>query len=179
MSTSTRAGDPPPRQGNFVFVYGSLRPDDDSGMPWTQQAVQGMTAQRSTLLHAKLYQDAYARMVLLQEHQHQDDDPNSSELGGVHGWVLSTADPRLFQEKMALFDEIEGVSTGFYKKDKAVARLLSPEDCIHGGDDDEAHPLGQTGELLQVYCYHRSHPIDVDTPSIWIESGDWMDRKRN
>ena len=23
----------------YFFVYGSLRPDDDSGMPWTKQAL--------------------------------------------------------------------------------------------------------------------------------------------
>ena len=31
-----------PNNIQSIFVYGSLRPDDDSGMPWTTQAVFGL-----------------------------------------------------------------------------------------------------------------------------------------
>ena len=47
------------------FVYGSLRPDDDSGQSWTKSAVSNLYAQKARLLNAKLYQEEYACAVLL------------------------------------------------------------------------------------------------------------------
>ena len=38
-----------------VFVYGSLRPDDNSGQHWTQEATEGMTAMKAKVNGAKLY----------------------------------------------------------------------------------------------------------------------------
>ena len=35
-----------------VFVYGSLRPDDDSGMPWTKSALVGMEYQKAKVMDA-------------------------------------------------------------------------------------------------------------------------------
>ena len=37
---------------NSVFVYGSLRPDDDSGMPWTKSALVGMNYKKATVKDA-------------------------------------------------------------------------------------------------------------------------------
>ena len=34
------------------FVYGSLRPDDDSGKAWTKEAVDGMTARKAIVKDA-------------------------------------------------------------------------------------------------------------------------------
>ena len=39
---------------NF-FVYGSLRPDDDSGMPWTDQAVEGLKSTPGTIKNCQLF----------------------------------------------------------------------------------------------------------------------------
>ena len=150
-----------PRSGNFVFVYGSLRPDDDSGMPWTREAVKDMQGQRAVLLNAKLYWDEYAAVVL------QDSSPDEAL---VHGWVLSSNNDTLFAKKMAHFDAIEGVDAGLYQKSKAVARLLEPS--TKNLVDDQ--PLGAFGELFDVYCYHKP---DCDK-TFWIESGDWLKRPR-
>ena len=150
------------RSGNFVFCYGSLRPDDDSGMPWTSQAVENLSAQRAVVLNAKLFQDIYASMVL------QAEKTDSV----VHGWVLSSDNDSFFQQKMSQFDMIEGVNEekpelGLYQKDTVVARLLSPYDCI-------GEPIGNENELLHVFCYHRP---DCSKTTL-IESGDWMQRHR-
>lgn len=45
------AGDKP----RACFVYGSLRPDDDSGMPWTEKAVEGMMAQKASINGFELF----------------------------------------------------------------------------------------------------------------------------
>ena len=37
------------------FVYGSLRPDDDSGEMWTKQACEGMTARKAVVKNVGLY----------------------------------------------------------------------------------------------------------------------------
>eukprot|EP00977_Amphora_coffeiformis_P008985 scaffold2033_cov164-Amphora_coffeaeformis.AAC.24 len=153
------------RTGNFVFCYGSLRPDDDSGQPWTRSAIEGLQAQRAWVPHAKLYYDEYACMVLL----HEEEEGGG---GGVHGWVLSHPHDDFFRSKLQLFDEIEGIhptqpELGLYQKALAVAELLLP-DAIGN------HPIGAVGEKLQVVCYHRSN---CDR-SILIPSGDWLQRPR-
>jgi len=151
------------RKGNFVFCYGSLRPDDDSGMAWTSEAVEGLSAQRAVVLNAKLYHDTYASMVLQKE---QTDSV-------VHGWVLSSDTDDFFRQKMIQFDRIEGINKeqpdlGLYQKNVVIARLLKPDDCI-------GKEIGNENELLRVYCYNRP---DCDKTTL-IESGDWMQRARH
>eukprot|EP00957_Ditylum_brightwellii_P055368 4196053-Ditylum_brightwellii.AAC.1 len=70
----------------FVFCYGSLRPDDDSGMPWTKEAVAGMRGQPASVSGAKLFMDTYASLVF----NENDESANSEDT--VVGWML-TADP--------------------------------------------------------------------------------------
>ena len=40
---------------NAVFVYGSLRPDDDSGETWTKDAVKGMSCRKAGVAGVKLF----------------------------------------------------------------------------------------------------------------------------
>ena len=49
---------------NVCFVYGSLRPDDDSGQSWTRSALEGLNCQRAEVHGATLYKDMYASAVL-------------------------------------------------------------------------------------------------------------------
>ena len=63
-----------------IFVYGSLRPDDNSNQTWTKDAVSGLTAQRAKLYNTKLYHDQYACAVF-------DENDNETE-GPV--WRFST-----------------------------------------------------------------------------------------
>ena len=46
------------------FVYGSLRPDDDSGMLWTRQACAFMCSRRAIVRDVQLFKDMYASAVL-------------------------------------------------------------------------------------------------------------------
>jgi len=153
-----------------VFCYGSLRPDDDSGMPWTVEAIKGMTAQPATLLGAKLYRDEYASVVL----NERPGDAKASHLkpdtkDKVKGWVLTTADPALWQEKMELYDEIEEYKedgTGQYQRDIVDVYLGNPGSTI-GGD-----AIGESVTFIKAYVYHRPD-CNKDDP---ILSGDWLRR---
>merc|ERR1711935_515461 len=44
---------------NHIFVYGSLRPDDNSRQPWTDEFISGMTARKATIGSAMLFWDSY------------------------------------------------------------------------------------------------------------------------
>ena len=52
------------KKGHGVFVYGSLRPDDDSGQAWTKQACEGMDWVKAEVHGAGLFKDNYACAVL-------------------------------------------------------------------------------------------------------------------
>jgi gamma-glutamylcyclotransferase (GGCT)/AIG2-like uncharacterized protein YtfP len=149
---------------NFVFCYGSLRPDDDSGMPWTEEAVRGMRGQPATIQGAKLFVDTYASLVL-------DDDKTDGTNNLVVGWVL-TANNDLFQEKMKYFDRIEGYDpdgSGLYERAVARVRLGDPAKAIGG------NPIGEQGTCLRAFVYHRP---DCNKECL-IESGDWLCRDRS
>lgn len=47
-----------------LFVYGTLRPDDDSGAAWTRQFLEGMDSRRAILRNAQLFFDVYPCAVL-------------------------------------------------------------------------------------------------------------------
>ena len=109
-----------------LFVYGSLRPDDDSGMPWTTAFTAGMVCAPATLRGAAMYEDSYACVVLGKgtavgedgdECRHEDDDdasagdPAAGAGGAVVGCVLTLPPPAgaaAFARKLAEADQIEG-----------------------------------------------------------------------
>ena len=148
----------------YIFCYGSLRPDDDSGMPWTKDAVEGLTAQPAKILGAKLYRDQYAALVF--DGQNEKDDRN-----GVIGWVLTTENPTLFREKLATFDEIEQYEedgTGFYQRAIVDVRLMDPERTI-----GSTEPIGSSGSFVSAYVYHRPDCSKEQR----IVTGDWLKRE--
>merc|ERR1711924_31081 len=87
----------------YVFVYGSLRPDDDSGMAWTKDACENMRGQKAIVRGARMYKDTYAS-VKLNDWQLKGKKPvNASKEPVVHGWVL-TASEDLWADKLARYD---------------------------------------------------------------------------
>ena len=148
-----------------VFCYGSLRPDDNSGMPWTKEAVAGMTAQPAKVPGAKLYMDTYAALVFDENDNGDDDDTIINN--NVTGWVLTTADPAFFRAKLERFDEIEAYredGSGYYQRTIVDVCLDRPERTI-GGD-----PIGATGSVVKAYVYHRPECSKDNR----IASGDWL-----
>lgn len=163
-----------------IFVYGSLRPDDDSGMPWTHAACDGMigecrfravslkdcmsTGQKAVVTSAKLFHDEYAVAVL---------KTDTAQEGRVVGWVLSHKDPQIFAEKLASYDAIEGFNRqtpegGFYKRTVTSAYL---ENQVREGQQQQ---IGDPGDAVQVYMYHRTDPC-LESP---VPAGDWLARVR-
>ena len=137
------------------FVYGSLRPDDDSGQMWTKQACEGMTARKAIVKGAQLFKDSYAVAILERPGHH------------VVGWVLTHDDDAVFKEKLEGYDRIEGYNAdnpeqGLYMRDVTEATLV---------DEDG----NETGETEFTYIYHRKG-ISENEP---VEDGDWMKRDRS
>lgn len=143
-----------------VFCYGSLRPDDDSGMPWTKDAVEGMIAQPAVMYSARLYEDKYANLNFC-------DDPTSK----VVGWVLTCDSETDFEKKLSLFDEIEEYyeddpESSEYLRAIADACLGDPRMSVGG------RSLGEEGSVVKAYVYHNPN-CAKDRP---ILSGDWLQR---
>jgi gamma-glutamylcyclotransferase (GGCT)/AIG2-like uncharacterized protein YtfP len=137
----------------YIFVYGSLRPDDDSQQPWTKEAVAGMKAEKARLRGARMFHEyRYACIIL---------EPANSSDSFVHGYVMSTENnDELFREKLSLFDSIEGYkgpnASNFY--DRAVM-------------DVEL----ESSSIVKAYVYHR-HGCNREN---FIPSGDWLKRGGN
>lgn len=146
-------------QVDCCFCYGSLRPDDDSGMPWTKEAVKGMRGQPATVPKAKLFMDRFAALVF-------DDDATQA----VVGWVL-TSEQSFFQEKMNQFDAIEGYEpdgSGLYQR--AVVNV-----CLGDPTKSIGVPIGEKNTVVRAYVYHRPNC----SKELQIESGDWLRREEN
>ena len=161
------------------FVYGSLRPDDDSGQSWTKSAVSNLKAQKAKLLNAKLYQEEYACAVLLDS---SSSSPESSGSGCgnnnnnyIMGYVLSTNDEQLFKEKLRLFDEIEGYnsssSINLYDRTVRDVELIPSTTNVNNSNSDSI----QTRESVKAYVYHRTNQCDRKK---LIPFGDWLQRER-
>ena len=81
------------------FVYGSLRPDDDSGQMWTKEACKGMTARRAIVKDVRLFKDTYA-VAVLGKKGHK-----------VVGYILTHQDKSVFESKLIDYDHIEGYNS--------------------------------------------------------------------
>ena len=137
----------------YVFVYGSLRPDDDSGMIWTQNSVAGMLGQLARLPRAKLYIQDFATVSF----------DGATEEHSVVGWVL-TAGEAVFKKKLAEYDLIQGYDphgSGYSNRTQRDVWLL--------GDTN----IAPAGTCVKAYVYHRSVMLDE---KYWIPSGDWLRR---
>merc|ERR1719277_2679229 len=146
------------------FVYGSLRPDDDSRMPWTQAFVQGMDSIPAKLRGARMYEDTYASVVL----------GHNTVVGRTAEQEKPYADSLVQSE-----DEIVGIL--LVPKDKspeAFARKLRDADRIEGYPSlyrramVDAIPK-EGGDPIRAYIYHRP---DCDR-SNHISTGDWLKRR--
>ena len=148
-----------------IFVYGSLRPDDDSGMPWTQSACEGMLGQKAVISTATLYQDDYAVAVM---------NTDAADEGRVVGWVFTHPDTSFFLQKLSKYDKIEGFNSkdpeaSFY--DRTVTTACLQEEVREGQEQQ----IGKPGDMVSVFIYHRTDAC-VD---ILVPEGDWLKRDRS
>lgn len=185
-----------------VFVYGSLRPDDDSGQAWTKEAVNGLTAQKARLPKAQLFRDKYryayavlddsspsSRNTAVTSSTDNNDSGSSSSISNndtksnnnnhhfILGYVLSTTDETLFKKKLELFDSIDGFrgansSNNFFERAVVDVELIS--NSYYNGKEEDVE--GKKGEIVQAYVYHGQNNHNRLTP---ISSGDWLQRDRS
>ena len=144
------------RRVNLIFCYGTLQPDDDSGLPWTEEAVKGMEGQPAHIAKAKLFLDSYPCLVF-----------DNTSTTNVYGWAMQ-ADSQLFEEKLKLWDHINQYKkdgSGLYKRTVRKIVLGDPEKAI-------GRLIGPCGVHVKAYVYHRPE-CDKKHP---IPSGDWLTR---
>lgn len=124
---------------NGFFVYGTLRPDDDSGATWTQDFQTGLVGEPAWLTGASLYVDTYPALCL---------EKTSCKVRGV---LLSTTKADVFAQKLAKADVIEGypdlydrtivtVRTSSAEQKKAIVyhrtNSVNREQCVCLADGD-------------------------------------------
>jgi len=142
----------PPSEIEHLFVYGSLRPDDDSRMPWTRKFIEGMEWMPAKARGPKLYRDTYATAVL------PPNWPADADHSGdvVIGCLLWAPDAEAFAMKMLEADRIEGYPK-FYQ------RSVVQTERSDGGPP------------IRAWMYHRR--LDqLGRESECIASGDWLRR---
>jgi len=131
------------------FVYGTLRPDDDSGASWTKAFCEGMHGEVAFLGGASLYVDGRFPAVSFEQTQFSVRGalltPNSKDAAAVMAAKLEEA------------DRIENYPELY---DRAVATVWTA-----------------SGMARRAYVYHRTGRTDR-SECVCIADGDWMSRKR-
>lgn len=181
-----------------VFVYGSLRPDDDSGRPWTVEAVSGTTSRRAVLRDHVLFRDGYACAKngscpgLDERLRRRDRAAGATASGGgglatrrVVGCVLTVDDDdddRFWYEKLRVFDRIEGYhednhpDDNLYTRTVATAEIAANRESISSSGDHEVVAVGtiRAPETIECYVYVKNDANeDYEVPE-----GDWLKRDR-
>lgn len=167
-----------------IFVYGSLRPDDNSNQTWTKDAVSGLTAQRAKLYNTKLYHDQYACAVfdendnendavsssLQSQQQKSSSSGKKSNISYIIGYVLSTTNEQLFHQKLQLFDSIEGYHGSANSRHNLYDRAIREIELL---EDDDDVGGGSSSSVVKAYVYHRTNTCNMEK---CIPSGDWLQR---
>jgi len=147
----SRSASPPQVDNNAIgfFVYGTLRPDDDSGAAWTKAFCEGLDSEPALLPGASLYVDGRYPAVCLEQTRCSVRGvlltPSSKDKANVLGLKLKEA------------DRIEGYPD-LYQRTVALVETAS-------------------GQLKYAYVYHRTGRTDRKA-SERIADGDWMSRKK-
>merc|ERR1711991_441527 len=145
--------------GSF-FVYGSLRPDDDSGMPWTKRAVRGFKFAKAHIYGYTMFDYQYASV----RRNTAKDEEGSSVLGyvlTVDSSVLAEeniSEAEFLEAKLNEFDSIEGYVPGC--KDSLYERCVCNAFII------------ADGKVVKCWIYLRNN-IDENVARK-IPEGDWL-----
>jgi NAD-dependent deacetylase len=116
-----------------IFVYGTLRPDDDSGASWTKSFCEGMDSEAAFLPGASLYIDGSYPAVCLEKTR-----------CSVRGVLLTPAIGTDMNEKMTEGDRIEGFPDLY---DRTLATVHTAR-----GHAVHAHVYHRTGRTDRANC---------------------------
>jgi len=132
------------------FVYGTLRPDDNSGATWTKSFCEGLSAEVATLPGASLYFPGSYPAVCFEQTR-----------CAVRGVLLTPsaqdAPSAVMEAKLSEADRIEGYPDLY---DRAVATVYTA-----------------SGLPQLAYVYHRTGRFEREL-SDRIADGDWLSRRR-
>ena len=124
-------------------------------------------AQKACIEGFEMYQRKYA-IVVKCDPEYKDEK--------IHGWILTTKEDEkdLWKEKLKYFDGIESYyeecpEDSFYFRMATVGKLKKRD------EDDEHTLIGNEGELVNVFIYHRN----LEEGMKKIEGDDWLARNRN
>lgn len=132
------------------FVYGTLRPDDDSGASWTKSFSEGLEAEVAYLPGASLYIDGRYPAVCFED--------TSCSVKGMLLKPASSAPLTLLASKLTEADNIEGYPDLY---SRTVATVLN-----------------ENGVASPAYVYHRTGKFERSC-SLRIADGDWLSRVRS
>eukprot|EP00927_Polykrikos_kofoidii_P051786 TRINITY_DN45574_c0_g1_i1.p1 TRINITY_DN45574_c0_g1~~TRINITY_DN45574_c0_g1_i1.p1 ORF type:complete len:661 (-),score=107.08 TRINITY_DN45574_c0_g1_i1:71-2053(-) len=161
------------------FVYGTLRPDDDSGAPWTQSFCEGLNAEAALLFGASLYVESYPSLCLEQTRC------------SVRGTLLTPPmdatgrrpDPDVMRAKLAEADRIEGYP-GLYDRAVVSVEVLDSHQAETAESDTAtcatvaAPGKAARSRRRRAYVYHRTNRFDRSQVHC-IADGDWLSRPRS
>mmetsp|Transcript_4299 Transcript_4299/g.4809 ORF Transcript_4299/g.4809 Transcript_4299/m.4809 type:complete len:144 (+) Transcript_4299:55-486(+) len=88
------------------FVYGTLRPDDDTNAAWRPRFLENTKQTRAVLPGAQMFNGKYPIILLTGNQDHK-----------VIGWLVEVNDPANYIEWIKYGDTIEGYP-GFYDRTK-------------------------------------------------------------
>jgi gamma-glutamylcyclotransferase (GGCT)/AIG2-like uncharacterized protein YtfP len=133
--------------GTTFFVYGSLRPDDVTGMPWRDHWLAGGTCHRG-VIHGRMYDDTYASVVLPEEEKEEKEEETAPPT--VFGWLVEYSE-EAYLKKLKEGDEIEGYPQ-LYGREKVVVRCDNGTCCV-------------------AWCYVRPNC----SKDVCVLGGDWVE----
>lgn len=133
------------------FVYGTLRPDDDSGASWTSSFCEGMAAEPAFLMGASLYMEGFAALCFEQTRCSVRGVFLTPEAGN------SSSAIKVLEAKLKDADRIESYPDLY---DRTVATVETA-----------------SGKLVRAYVYHRTGRVDR-SEHVCVADGDWLSRKR-
>lgn len=151
---------------NSIFVYGSLRPDDDSKTNLVKQYIDTMIHQKAVIKDTQLYFTGDGTLYNSPSASVVYDRPGSK----VRGWLLTTHSRKEFAIKLAKID-----SYLLYKPERPVQKNIYIRRLIKVNMIDKHGNV--TSMQNQAYCYNRTE-LDFNKAEL-IPNGCWLRGNKN
>ena len=127
------------------FVYGSLRPDDITNMPYRDNWLKGAISMKKGTVKGKMYDDGFACVVLKKKKKFD---------GIIQGFLIHFPD-EMYDTKLDEADEIEGYPEFYDRELTTVVEQLAD---------------GKT-KNVKAWIYTRNKC----SKKIFVQSGDWLE----
>ncbi|KYR00860.1 hypothetical protein DLAC_02917 [Tieghemostelium lacteum] len=145
-----------------IFVYGTLRPDDNSGAPWTIEFKQDMVFKKCLFPNGILFYDSYPSVTIITKDNEQDLNKiyKDNQCRGIIGYCATFNKNEGFGEKLSSADAIEEYPS-LYNRSLVTVYPIDEENNVIQGEDS-----------IQCHIYHRQNC----NRDIVLSDGDWLNR---